>query len=100
MSDLCAEKNCDEPAPYGMTWRIDGVALEFYLCEGHFDAIGGMSTDTRPELEPDAARSLIRWMSPWIDREVFSHGARLSPAELALYRTICPDSVADFPSGS
>lgn len=49
--DDCAEKNCDEPATLGMTWTINGVRLEFYVCERHFDAVGPvMHTDTGPEV--------------------------------------------------
>lgn len=49
MDDECAVKHCENDATLGMTWNIDGIRVEFYVCERHFDAITSVSTPTRPE---------------------------------------------------
>lgn len=38
--DDCAEKNCGNEATLGLTLNLNGVQVEVYLCELHFDAAG------------------------------------------------------------
>ena len=39
----CCVKNCDEPAIYGLVMVIEGLRVELYACEPHFDILSGVS---------------------------------------------------------
>lgn len=40
-SDDCCVKNCDEPSEYGMVMIIEGLRVELFACEPHFDILSG-----------------------------------------------------------
>ena len=39
----CCVKNCEEPAIYGLVMVIEGLRVELYACEPHFDILSGVS---------------------------------------------------------
>lgn len=39
LEDECDVKHCEEPSTLGMTWVLNGVRVEIFTCQAHFDAL-------------------------------------------------------------